>query len=605
VKRQVAAGLVLGVLVSASVAAAASDDARLQTGDLRIAWRGSAKSNGKASSPQLHRMLSAFVPGQVIVQFRPGVPAAAQDRLATSTGGTFVGRIPELDLGVVELSPTANVLAAATRLSRRPGVAAAEPNWIREANEVIPTDPSFADQWGLRNTGQDHPIEDPPPASVLGLADADADVSDAWSVTQGSPDTVIAILDTGVDLSHSDLTASFWSNPAETAANGIDDDANGYVDDAVGFDFVGNDPTPQDDRVGHGSHVAGIAAAAVNNSIGGAGVCPACKLMVLRAGTNQGFTLAAELEAVTYAVDNGADVINMSIGAHAWSKIERDALAYAGKNSILVVAAAGNESLDNDQLSLIYGFPVAPVFPASYDLANIVSVAASNDSDQYGSFTNFGHTSTDLAAPGVDIFSTYLSGGYATFTGTSMAASFVSGVAGLVISHHPQYTPEQVRNAILNSVDKPGDLAGGLTLTSGRLNALNALTASPVRNASQTDGTMSGATPITYRKKGSLSYPTDVNDIYRKRLRAGRTYAVVLDVPRRADFDIYVWKPGATDTWPVDYGCLLSCNLQKSGTEGRAKDEHIEFTAKRTGTYYLHVTSFRGRGTYELRIGFA
>lgn len=437
----------------------------------------------------------------------------------------------------------------------------------------------------------------------MGLADADADVSDAWSVTQGSPDTVIAILDTGVDLSHPDLTGSLWPNPVETAANGIDDDANGYVDDIVGFDFVGNDPTPQDDRVGHGSHVAGIAAAAANNSIGGAGVCPACKLMVLRAGTNQGFTLAAELEAVTYAVDNGADVINMSIGAHAWSKIERDVLAYAGRNGVLVVAAVGNDSLDNDQLSLIYGFPVAPVFPASYDLANIVSVAASNDSDQYGSFTNFGHTSTDLAAPGVDIFSTYLSGGYATFTGTSMAASFVSGVAGLVISYHPQYTPEEVRNAILNSVDHPGDLAGGFTLTSGRLNALNALTASPVRNASQIDGTMSGATPITYRKKGSLSYPTDVNDIYRKRLRAGRTYAVLLDVPRRADFDIYVWKPGATDTWPVDYRCGLSCNLLKSGTEGPGKDEHIEFTARKTGTYFLHVTNFRGRGSYILRVG--
>ncbi len=489
-------------------------------------------------------------------------------------------------------------------MSHGPGVVAAEPNWIREANEVIPTDPSFADQWGLRNTGQDHPVADPPPSSVLGLADADADVSDAWSVTQGSPDTVIAILDTGVDLSHPDLTGSLWSNPAETAANGIDDDANGYVDDIVGFDFVGNDPTPQDDRVGHGSHVAGIGAAAANNSIGGAGVCPACRLMVLRAGTNQGFTLAAELEAVAYAVDNGADVINMSIGAHAWSKIERDVLAYAGRNGVLVVAAVGNDSLDNDQLSLIYGFPVAPVFPASYDLANIVSVAASNDSDQYGSFTNFGHTSTDLAAPGEDIFSTYLSGGYATFTGTSMAASFVSGVAGLVISYHPQYTPEQVRNAILNSVDKPGDLAGGFTLTSGRLNALNALTASPARNAPRTDGTMSGATPITNRKQGSLSYPTDVNDIYRMRLRAGRTYAVLLDVPRRADYDIYVWKPGATDTWPVDYQCGLSCSLLKSGTEGPGQDEHIEFTARKTGTYYFHVTNFRGRGSYILRVGF-
>ena len=562
-------------------------------------------------------MLPAYVPGQVIVQFRHGVPTAARDRLARSAGRRLLGRIPELDLGVVELSPTANVLAAATRLSRRSGVTAAEPNWILESNEVIPTDPSFADQWGLRNTGQDHPIADPPPSSLLGLADADADVSDAWSVTQGSPETVIAILDTGVDLTHPDLTGSFWSNPGETVANGIDDDANGYVDDTVGFDFVANDPSPQDDTVGHGTHVSGIAAAAANNSMGGAGVCPACKLMILRAGDARGrFSEAAILDAIAYAVENGADVINMSLGGPVWSKIERQALAWAGNHGVLVVAAAGNEARDNDQLIWTQFGPIAPSFPASYDLPNIISVAASNDHDQYGletgcavrgrrgcDFTNYGHTSTDLAAPGVDIFSTYLFGGYVTASGTSMAAPFVAGVAGLVISTHPEYTPQQVRNAILNSVDHPADLAGGFTLTNGRLNAFNALTASTASTSPRTDGTMSGATPITIRKTGTLSFPADINDIYRKRLRAGREYAVHLDVPRRADYDVYVWKPGATDTWPVDLRCGFSCNLQKGGIKGRGKDESFVFTARKPGTYYFHVTFVRGRGPYDLSVG--
>jgi subtilisin family serine protease len=562
-------------------------------------------------------MPPAYVPGQVIVQFRHGVPATAQDRLTRSVGGRLLGRIPELDLGVVELSPTTNVLAAATRLSRRPGVAVAEPNWIFESNEVIPTDPSFADQWGLLNTGQEHSIADPPPSSVLGLADADTDVSDAWSVTQGSPETVIAILDTGVDLSHPDLTGSFWSNPGETADNGIDDDANGYVDDTVGFDFVADDPTPQDDTVGHGSHVAGIAAATANNSIGGAGVCPACKLMVLRAGNNRGLlTHAAVLEAVAYAVDNGADVINMSFGGNFWSRIDRDLFAWAGRNGVLVVAAAGNESRDNDQLIWTLFGPVAPSFPASYDLSNIISVAASNDHDRYGfetgcamrggracGFTNYGHTSTDLAAPGVDIFSTYLFGGYVTANGTSMAAPFVAGVAGLVISTHPEYTPQQVRNAIVNSVDHPAGLAGGFTVTNGRLNAFTALTASTASTAPRSDGTMNGATPITFRKSGTLSFPTDVNDIYRKRLRAGTAYAVVLDAPRRADLDVYVWKPGATDTWPVDLGCGFSCSLQKFGIKGRGKDESFVFTARTPGIYYFHVTLLQGRGRYDLRVG--
>ena len=219
---------------------------------------------------------------------------------------------------------------------------------------------------------------------MLGLADADADVSDAWSVTQGSPDTVIAILDTGVDLSHPDLTGSFWSNPAETAANGIDDDANGYVDDMVGFDFVANDPSPQDDRVGHGSHVAGIAAAAVNNSIGGAGVCPACKLMILRAGNNEVFPRSGAGRRHLCGRQRRGRHQHEPWWHTAWSKIERDALAWAGKNGVLVVASAGNESLDNDQLILDLWFPGGSVFPASYDLANIVSVAASNDLDQYG-----------------------------------------------------------------------------------------------------------------------------------------------------------------------------------------------------------------------------
>ena len=496
---------------------------------------------------------------------------------------------------------------------------AAEPNWIYEPFEVIPNDPGFADQWGLSNTGQVHTIADPPPASTQGLADADADVSDAWSVTQGSPDTVIAILDTGVDLSHPDLSPNLWSNTDEIAANGIDDDGNGYVDDIVGYDFLGNDPSPQDNTFGHGSHVAGIAAAAANNSTGGAGVCPACKLMILRAGDEDGFPTSAFLEAIDYAVENGADIINMSLGGPIWSKFERDALARAGNNGVLVVAAAGNEARDNDQLYYLpNGDPFAPSYPASYDLPNIISVAASNDLDQYGYatgcdlrgggakcfFTNWGHTSVDLAAPGVDIFSTFLSGGYETESGTSMSAPYVSGVAGLVLSQNPSYTPQQVKNAILNSVDHAQDLTGGFTVTSGRLNALGALTASTSNATPRTDGTIAGAVAINFRKHGSLSYPTDINDVFRKRLRAGKRYAVLLDVPRRADYDIYVWKPGAADTWPIDYRCGFSCNLERFSAKGKGKDEYLEFTARKSGTYYFHVTNYAGRGPYDLLVGF-
>ena len=150
-------------------------------------------------------------------------------------------------------------------------------------------------------------------------------------------------------------------NTGETAANGIDDDGNGYVDDIDGYDFLRNDPSPQDNTVGHGSHVAGIAAAAADNSIGGAGVCPACKLMILRAGDDGGFPLDATLEAIVYAVENGADIINMSLGGPVWSKLLRKALASAGDSGVLVVAAAGNSDRDNDQLYYLPGGdPFAP-----------------------------------------------------------------------------------------------------------------------------------------------------------------------------------------------------------------------------------------------------
>jgi subtilisin family serine protease len=612
-------GVLLAVtaLFSGAVAEARTSVVRDPRKAPRMTSRTSAGVDGKAATQHRSGTLPRYVPGEVIVRFRRQLSGEALERIASSVDGHVRPLTPGLNLQTMTLASSEDPLIASKRLSGTPGVMAAEPNWIREPLEVIPNDPAFADQWGLSNTGQAHTIADPPPDSVQGLVDADADVSDAWSFTQGSAETVIAIIDSGADLSHPDLLPNLWSNPDEIAGNGIDDDGNGYVDDIVGYDVLGDDPSPQDDTIGHGSHVAGIAAAAASNGIGGAGVCPACKLMILRAGGAQ-FPLGAELEAIVYAVENGADIINMSLGGPIWSKLERTTLAWAGTNGVLVVAAAGNEARDNDQLYFLQsGAPFAPSYPASYDLPNLISVGASNDLDQYGyesgcslrgggrrcSFTNWGRTSVDLAAPGVDIVSTFLSGGYATFNGTSMSAPFVSGVAGLVLSLHPSYTPQQVRNAILNSVDHPHDLAGGFTVTSGRLNAQAALTGSTANATPRTDGTISGAVAINSRKEGSLSFPTDDNDIYKKRLRAGKTYAVVLDVPRRADYDVYVWKPGATDTWPIDYRCGFSCLLQSGGTKGRGKDEHLEFTARKAGTYYFHVTLFSGRGRYALLVG--
>ena len=407
-------------------------------------------------------------------------------------------------------------------LGRQQAISIVEPNYLLSSSDLVPNDPMFPQQWGMNNDGQVHPIADPPPDAVSGAAGADANVEPAWDLTQGSPDVVIAIIDTGVDITHPDLAPNVWVNPAEIAGNGIDDDGNGFVDDVNGWDFVDDDNLPVPGNP-HGTHVAGIVAAKNNDGVGVAGVCPACRIMPVRAGDDKGrFSEDAVLAAIHYAVDNGASIINMSFGGPAWSALQRQAIQDAGDAGVLTVVSAGNEGANNDKLLVDRRTILSPDYPASYDLPTIVSVAASTDQDQYGFatgcalstnsadrcfFTNFGHDSVDLAAPGVDILSTFPDGEYETEDGTSMAAPFVTGAAGLIESLHPDYSPVDVKNALLNSAARPLDLAGGWTATSGRLDAAAALSGSITDFAAVTDGSIEGAIPISFKKRGSLTDP--------------------------------------------------------------------------------------------------
>ena len=552
----------------------------------------------------------------VLVSFAGAVPR--QDRRSVLAGvrARSAARIPGTGVFLVRLPKGADPVAAARTLSRTPGIRHAEPNWL-STTDLIPNDTLFSDQWGFHNTHQAHPVWDPGPSTHRGLSGADGQVTEAWDTTEGTPDTVVAIIDTGVDLTHPDLSANLWTNPGEIPGNSIDDDDNGYVDDVHGWDFFAGDDTPQDAN-GHGSHVAGIVAAVADNAEGVAGVCPGCTVMALRAGgANGSLPLSAILQATSYAWRNGADVINMSFGSHTWSAFERRSIEIAGANGALVVAAAGNDASDNDYLRWIRGSPVGPSYPASFDLPNLISVAASNDQDFYGYrtgcfirtrspaclFTNWGRTSVDLAAPGVDIQSTWRSGGYQIEDGTSMASPFVAGVAGLVKSQNPSYTPSDVKNAILNSVDHPADIRGRYSVTAGRVDAAAALTASTANATPVTDGTMAGAVPIASRRYGSVSFPGDISDIYRRRLVRGRSYVVSLQVPKTKDFDLYVWKPGTVDTWPLTYGCGgVSCQLRRMGFKGKGVSERVTFTAGTTGVYYFHVTAFSGGGKYVLTV---
>jgi subtilisin family serine protease len=350
--------------------------------------------------------------------------------------------------------PLADVKAV---LAKLPGFVEVEPDIARQT-QSIPDDPNFSSQWGLnQNTSA---------ASIHAVS--------AWNLTFGSRSVVTAVLDTGVDYTHPDLAANIWTNPGEIPGNGIDDDGNGYVDDVRGWDFANADNDPMDDN-GHGTMVAGVIGSVGNNSIGVTGVNWQTKIMPLKyIGANGvGYTSNA-VAALNYVADlksrgvNIRVVNNSSIGNYSVAlQVAIDALNTAG---IFFVAGAGNGGADyvgddND---------VNPTYPASLPEDNVISVAATDSNDQLASFSNYGATSVDLAAPGVNILSTAMGGSYGWSTGTSDSTPFVSGVAALAFAYAPNATLAQVKAAIINGCDKLPGLAGKC-VSGGRLDAYNTL----------------------------------------------------------------------------------------------------------------------------------
>jgi thermitase len=613
-----------------------------------------ASSRPSQSARPLARVRAAqWAKGRVLVEFRRSVPRAQAQRMIAASGATMQRRIPGFGIDVVQLGSGLGVSEAVARFSASPLVLSAQPDWLLWAQETVPDDARFGDQWGLRNTGQPHPLAPGPGnhTSARGKADADVDASNAWDLHVGARRTVIAVIDSGVDVTHPDLAPNLWVN--DDPPGGGDEDGNGYLDDINGWDFAEDDDGLLEESAGivgtdHGTHVAGIAAASSADSAGIVGACPGCRIMVLKfmrpmdtdgnpgADTMVGFQ-SSELEALAYARREGADVVNASFGSIAWSGLQRSAYQRLIGAGVLPIVAAGNWNGDND-MSLLLDFDrngsidsASPTFPASYDLNGLVSVAATNHRDRYGfntacaiergegrwpcTFTNWGHESVDIAAPGVDIVST-VPGGYRTFNGTSMAAPLVAGVAGLVKSRHPLWGPLEIRNALLNSVDKPPNLrtlraipgraatAGGLTRTNGRINARRALSASPATRYKRSDSSILRAHRLERRARGWLLWPRDVNDVYRKKLRKGRRYRVRLRGAPGRNVDLYVYKPGTKEIWQMEISCLSglgTCKLQLLRASPRAT-ERGSFRAGSSGVYYFQVSSYFTRGKYTLRV---
>jgi subtilisin family serine protease len=445
-KRRAVIAALLVVCLLASWAAVARASAAPSVAALVKAAR------AHAQKPTISSQRRLYVPGEVLVEFRAGVRAPERGRVAADLGAQVVRLMPasaSAQGGVVLLmrSGPQGAKALIAKLKADPAVVAVSRNCWRRVMGA-PDDPGFAAQWGLLRVG----------------------AGDAWTRTTGADGVVVADVDTGVDLRHPDLAANIWRNGAEIPGNGIDDDGNGYVDDVYGIDTADHDVVPMDD-FGHGTHIAGIMAAVTGNGTGVAGLAPGVKVMALKCMDWRGWgTDAMAIECIDYVIHQkqaGVNVvaINASWGATPGDLFLRNAIDRAGAAGIIFCAAAGNDGESNDEM---------PMYPASYDCPNIITVAATQQDDALTYFSNYGDCGVDIGAPGLDILSTLPNGDYDAWAGTSMATPFVTATVALCASLYPAETAQQRVARILDAA-RPVESLTGKVMTGGVLDVPAAL----------------------------------------------------------------------------------------------------------------------------------
>jgi subtilisin family serine protease len=450
----------------------------------------------------------------------------------------------------------------------------------------VPDDSQYADQW----------------------APADINLPAAWNITTGSQNVVVAVIDSGVDYTDPDLAANIWTNPNA----GLD----GFTGDVHGYNFVSDTGNPMDDN-GHGTHVAGIIGAVGNNGAGVAGVNWNVTIMPLKFldANGDGYTSDA-IRAINYAIMERTEFgVNVRVINASWSSSVNDpgltaAIQAAGNAGILFVAAAGNSGTNND---------VTPQYPANAGLANVVSVAASNSSDQLASFSDYGANTVNIAAPGVDIYSTLPGGKFGYLSGTSMATPEVAGVAALAWAADPSATVAQVRNALLQGADQIPALAGKVS-SGGRLDAYNTLkllavpapapapapkpTPSPAPSPAPTPSPTPAPAPQTYAYSAASAVlvaigstaqgniPSgSVGNYFKVQLAAGQQYTFQTTLGSLYD-SVLTLLGGNGQT-------LLAQNVGL-GSAGRAAK--LTWQAATTGAYYLVVSSYPGTpvGSFSL-----
>lgn len=412
-----------------------------------------------------------YAADQLIVKFKSFVSPDKKQKFLADIKAQPIQSLTSISADVIHVDQSRSISGWIQKLEYHPWVEYVEPNYkVKSSAPAIPlpNDVFFNYQWGSHNTAQ----------FSGGKVEADIDAPEAWKLYKPTSQIIVAVIDTGVDYSHQDLGSNIWINSAEDLnrdgkitkedINGKDDDKNGLIDDVAGWNFSKNNNNPMDDN-GHGTHVSGIIAARISNQAGIAGIAGQgyVKIMPLKflAANGSGY-VADAVNALAYATSKQAKIANNSWGGSGYSQAMLAAMQKFEASGGLFIAAAGNSNKNND---------TAPYYPASYNLSNVLAVASISYDNQLSTFSNYGASSVQLAAPGTYIASTWPNNQYALLSGTSMAAPCVSGVAALLWSQKgANTTAAQIRTTLLNTVKKNTAISK-YTSTSGVVNANNAL----------------------------------------------------------------------------------------------------------------------------------
>lgn len=392
--------------------------------------------------------------GRLLVGFEQGASQERQQEILAALKGRLAERFAGIRGGrLTVVKPRSGIALSLLRkrLAAHPDVAYAEPDYYQFTHATkAPNDPLYPLQWAVGDS----------PAGY------DIDAPTAWA--QRTSCAKVAIVDTGVDTDHPDLVANLYKSK-DKPNNNKDDDHNGYVDDTYGLNVIKGKGSAEDNN-GHGTHVSGIVAGRANDAVGVSGICWSSKLLPVKFMDAQGKGSTSDaIAAIQYAVKQGFKIVNCSFGSSSKSSALKDVIDYAQDHKVLMVVAAGNNGENIDK---------KPEYPAAYGNSNILTVAATTDTDTLASFSNFGSKAVDVAAPGDTVLSTYLGGGYKNLSGTSMASPYAAGLAAMLRKQEPDATYGDLRYAIRHKVDTPPALNGKVAYN-GRINAFKALQAIP------------------------------------------------------------------------------------------------------------------------------